>query len=357
MNDFKLLTENYRENLLKRLEEYNFSSNKLTPQMLLSANDIKDIKNWLTSRYGINGENAINNLSAFKDGDLPVAIQTSIIEEAQNKNKYAINYLFYRCFFQIKQAFTSYLGTNAYYRSKKLANATDGGVQDWLTVCFNTLCGGYDSTSYDFEKSAIMKFDLSKGSTIDSFASFYSNYLRNAINYEHKIQNRNGFTGWGIDKDTSNIHVSSIDKTINSSDNEKTFGDMLSDENENIENNYLASEDEYLFIKNWQNLCMDPDFYQSPKDVKADVSPADVIKYVLNDAIRLTNERATTGKIESTSKKLDMFSELGVTSYEFSKVMKKFGNLIEDYNITQEELTKNIKTIGPSIIVKYIVDK
>ena len=356
ISSFKLFVEDYKKNLLNRLKEYNLSSNKLTSQMLLGRNEIRDVKNWLTSRYGINGENAIENLSAFKDGDLPLSIQTSIIEEAQNKNKNAINYLFYRCFNQIKQAFTSYLGSNSYYRSKKLSGDIDGGIQDWLTVCFNTLCGGYDSTNYDFKKSAIMKFDASRNSTINSFANFYSNYLRNAINYEQKIQNRKGITGWGIDKDSKNMSIASIDKNINFSDSDKTFGDTLSDETQDIENSYLASEDEYLFLKNWQNLCIDPDFYKSLKDVKANISPADIIRYVLNDAVRLIDERATTGKIESNSKKLDMFNELNVTSYDFSKVMKKFINLLNDYDITQEDFTKNIKIIGPSIILKYIIE-
>ena len=351
MFDLKILFENFNVSL-KRICEVSGKGLKLTPKLLLGSDAVR-VKNWIRARFGINGTKAIDSYTEFEDGDLPLEVQKAIIEDAQKGNENAIKYLYYRCYDQIKAAFTSYLGHDSYVRSKKLSGDIDGGLMDWLTVSYNTLCGGYDSTDYDFEKSPIKKFDTSRSPTFKAFASFYSNYLRNAINYEHKIQNRNGFAGWGVDSERpATKNVSSLQTTLapDSTGTDRALIDILYDERIDVEKDFEATEEEYEFLNGWKAMCSDERFY----DDAVGVSPADLVKYALEDALRLSDERAKTGEIKSATKKFTMLDDLNISNYELQKVGKVLGRLKDEYDLLNFE--SNIESIGAKILLKYIKD-
>lgn len=351
MFNLKVLLENFNVSL-KRICEVSGSGLKLTPKLLLGSDAVR-VRNWLKSRFAIDGTKAIENYTEFADGDLPLEIQKAIIEDAKKGNENAIKYLYYRCYDQIKAAFTSYLGHDSYVRSKKLSGDIDGGLMDWLTVSYNTLCGGYDSTDYDFEKSPIAKFDINRNPTFKAFASFYSNYLRNAISYEHKIQNRHGFAGWGVDSEKpATKNVTSLQSTVaaDAVGTDRRLIDILSDERVDVEKNFEATEEEYEFLNSWRAMCKDERFY----DNSVGVSPADLVKYALEDALRLNDERAKTGEIKSATKKGTMLDDLNISNYELQKVGRVLGQLKDEYDLFNFD--SNVESIGAKILLKYIKD-
>jgi len=269
--------------------------------------------------------------------------QSKIFKAASGGDKSAVDYIWLKSSDAIGRAFWKrYLGPSPNARRRKLEQ---GAFYDWAAIAYETLTHG--NKDYADTKGALETFNperIQSGDLFKYFELYYWNKLNNSAKESNYNDSASGVTDTpGIKKGVRSaqsggaaLQVGMYDPTyMDSKQESEDYSDPTVD-------SVIAREEWKEFLSNWKQAVVDPDV-TTPK--AGGVIPIDILKTVIEAGPEADSFKVLTDKYQQVSRNT------------LAGYLREVVEILSDYGIRYEDLTRVIRDLGPEGVTKYITAK